>query len=51
MNLKGPGASIREEGGQGAIAHPPDFGKIEGATGQWRRAALLLVPPKIFGSY
>ena len=31
-----------------AIAHP-DFGRIEGATGQWRRAALLLAHPA-FGS-
>ena len=41
MNLKGPGASIRG----GAIAPPPYFGRIEGAAGQWRLAALLLAPP------
>ena len=32
-----------------AIAHPV-FGKIEGAAGQWRRTALLLVLP-VLGSY
>ena len=28
--------------GQGGAIAPPDFGRIEGAAGQWRRAALLL---------
>ena len=31
-------------GGPGGV-RPPDFGRIEGAAEQWRRAALLLAHP------
>ena len=40
---------LNKGGARGAIA-PPHFGRIEGAAGQRRRAALLLAPP-VLGSY
>ena len=33
------------KGGAGVAIAPPYFGRIEGAAGQRRRAALLLAPP------
>ena len=33
------------KGGAGGAIAPPHFGRIEGAAGQRRHAALLLVPP------
>ena len=33
------------KGGAGVAIAPPNFGRIEGATGQRRRAALLPAPP------
>ena len=33
-----------QAGGQGGRMAPPDFGRIEGAARQRRRAALLLAP-------
>ena len=33
------------KGGVGEAIAPPHFGRIEGASGQRRRAALLLAPP------
>ena len=38
------------KGGAGGTIAPPHFGRIEGAAGQRRRAALLLAPP-VLGSY
>ena len=40
---------LNKVGAEGAIA-TPHFGRIEGAAGQRRRAALLLAPP-VLGSY
>ena len=37
-------------GGAGIAIAPTHFGRIEGAAGQRRRAALLLAPP-VLGSY
>ena len=34
------------KGGAGVAIAPPYFGRIEGAAGQRRRAALLLAPPR-----
>ena len=34
-----------DKGGAGGAIAPPHFGRIEGAAGQRRRAALLLAPP------
>ena len=37
---------MAETGGRVGAVHPPDFGRIEGAAGQWwRQAALLLAHP------
>ena len=43
-SVKKPFAGMTEAGGRGAYA-PPDFGRIEGAAGQRRCAALLLAHP------